>query len=673
MSSTSTGASSTVLCSAQVAYKKDAGVLTLTPELLTFGSTSSSQPRLAITTARLLALFASKEGASKVQLRVTLHPLAALPRHITLSPLDKADEAAYSFHFTAGASAISDREHFKKQLTHIIAHNRELEANAALAPVDGATSSSNEPKGKGKEREVIDLTTNSTSSNRAGKTAAATAVNSSAAADFRLRKLVLQAHPNLMTLHRELVMSGQIAEAEFWEGREALLEQARAGEAQLRGKSAAMVDLRPETSESGEVTVKITPTQIADIFAEYPMVLKAYNENVPVPVECWLGLFVNSQKSFRANDRHPLDEQLNDQEFWTRYFQSKLFNRNRTTNRSAVASVKDDAIFDKYLGEEDDDLEPKNLQHHDIYRLLDLAATEEDQHEVNPNAELGTMPKSLTRSQYFTQVDIQPDVTMRAGRERAALPLMRRFNEHSERLLNQSLGNSVDRSRISFDPGNAGDRNYYDDILLDDLIDHAASDRIELNLSQQRNKLTAATSASELDEEGDAKMRMNELEMGQIVRRVKQEMEVWEPQLSEFHPDPAAINASMDDMTQSILLKVERNSRESTSSSGAIPRSTLDQCTTIAASANEFLRQFWSAVLPPKPGDISAFASSTPVQKAARAERMKNGLDRTLDRIRIVVQGLEEGSEVRARVESALLPVRESVETAITFYETRTS
>lgn len=28
------------------------------------------------------------------------------------------------------------------------------------------------------------------------------------------------------------------------------------------------------------------------------------------------------------------------------------------------------------------DLEPKNLKHHDIYRLLDLAATEEDQHEV---------------------------------------------------------------------------------------------------------------------------------------------------------------------------------------------------------------------------------------------------------------------------------------------------
>lgn len=46
--------------------------------------------------------------------------------------------------------------------------------------------------------------------------------------------------------------------------------------------------------------------------------------------------------------------QLDDQQFWTRYFQSKLFNRNRTTNRAAVNTIKDDDIFDKYLGEEDD-------------------------------------------------------------------------------------------------------------------------------------------------------------------------------------------------------------------------------------------------------------------------------------------------------------------------------
>lgn len=82
--------------------------------------------------------------------------------------------------------------------------------------------------------------------------------------------------------------------------------------------------------------------------------------------------------------------QLDVQQFWTRYFQSKLFNRNRTANRAAVGSVKDDPIFDKYLGEEDDGIEPKNMSSQHIYALLDLSATEGDQHEVGrlgPTAE----------------------------------------------------------------------------------------------------------------------------------------------------------------------------------------------------------------------------------------------------------------------------------------------
>jgi transcription initiation factor TFIIH subunit 1 len=38
--------------------------------------------------------------------------------------------------------------------------------------------------------------------------------------DFRIRKKVLVKTPELAALHRELVVSGQITETEFWEGRE---------------------------------------------------------------------------------------------------------------------------------------------------------------------------------------------------------------------------------------------------------------------------------------------------------------------------------------------------------------------------------------------------------------------------------------------------------------------
>jgi len=51
--------------------------------------------------------------------------------------------------------------------------------------------------------------------------------------------------------------------------------------------------------------------------------------------------------------------QLTEEQFWKRYFQSKLFNAHRASIRSSAAQhvVKDDEIFDKYL-ERDDDGEP---------------------------------------------------------------------------------------------------------------------------------------------------------------------------------------------------------------------------------------------------------------------------------------------------------------------------
>jgi len=47
---------------------------------------------------------------------------------------------------------------------------------------------------------------------------------------------------------------------------------------------------------------------------------------------------------------------LTKEQFWKRYFQSKLFNAHRASIRSSATQhvVKDDPIFDKYLDKEDD-------------------------------------------------------------------------------------------------------------------------------------------------------------------------------------------------------------------------------------------------------------------------------------------------------------------------------
>jgi transcription initiation factor TFIIH subunit 1 len=47
---------------------------------------------------------------------------------------------------------------------------------------------------------------------------------------------------------------------------------------------------------------------------------------------------------------------LSEAQFWTRYFQSKLFNSHRASIRSTATQhvVKDDPIFDKYVEKADD-------------------------------------------------------------------------------------------------------------------------------------------------------------------------------------------------------------------------------------------------------------------------------------------------------------------------------
>jgi transcription initiation factor TFIIH subunit 1 len=153
-------------------------------------------------------------------------------------------------------------------------------------------------------------------------------------------------------------MSGQITEAEFWEGREHLLLAQTASESQKRGRPGQLVDPRPEAVEGGEVKIVITPQLVHDIFEEYPVVAKAYSDNVP--------------------------NKLSEADFWKRYFQSKLFNAHRASIRSSAAQhvVKDDKIFDKYLEKDDDELEPRRQRDDGVDLFVDLGATNEDHGEV---------------------------------------------------------------------------------------------------------------------------------------------------------------------------------------------------------------------------------------------------------------------------------------------------
>ncbi|GAA5852790.1 hypothetical protein JCM8547_004685 [Rhodosporidiobolus lusitaniae] len=626
---------------AQVTYKKQPGILTLSHSTLSFSlASSSSSPSVSIPTSSLSALFASKPGGPRVMLKVQFVPLAP------------GQDDSHNFTFVSPTSALNDRDRFKDELSAVVARNREREAQAAAggggaasssssaAQPAPAPSSSNAPSAKGKERAVESPFTSantpqppSFSSAAASPAASTSAQGSSQASQFRLRQLVLQSHPQLLALHRQLVQTGALTEAEFWQGREDLLASVAAEEGLMKGKSGEMVDPKTVTGQNGEVTVKITPGLIREIFEEFPVVLRAYNENVPEP--------------------------LSEAAFWTRYFQSKLFNRNRTTNRAAVDAIKDDAIFDRYLGDEDDGVEPRHeFDESAIGRLLDLKASEEDQHEIT------NLPR---------------DFTMKPGGQRASLPLMRRFNEHSERLLNQALGAGAGgkaRERGYVDPGHAGDRTYYSAIELSDLSTPQAPERIALTLSDRTNA-TASTSAgsgraepAEGEEDGlggelGERFKRRERERG-TVEEVRDE---WSGRVGEFEADATATRDAMRDMTTSIAEGADRNRK--TGSNSGLPRAHLLTITSLSTSTFEILRHFWSNLLPPS-SSLPLSQQPSPKDRAARVEKFRAYLEKSRERVESAVsEAGREGEEVGRRARSALEPVREAVEAALGEYGRR--
>jgi len=153
----------------------------------------------------LPALFSSKEGAAQVRLKIGL----------------ENDSNGHNFAFTSPSPvALTEREMFKAQLTTIISNNRAARDTGAVQPpqtgVQTPTSSAN-----GAVRRAPAPAPSRPSDSRAESVSShrGTPVNDPIN-DFHIRKKVLINTPELAALHRELVMSGQITETEFWEGRE---------------------------------------------------------------------------------------------------------------------------------------------------------------------------------------------------------------------------------------------------------------------------------------------------------------------------------------------------------------------------------------------------------------------------------------------------------------------
>ncbi|KAK7472733.1 RNA polymerase II transcription factor B subunit 1 [Stygiomarasmius scandens] len=574
----------TSVCTAKASYKKISGVLELNDSHLQWTQDGKKAPSVRVPLTDAASLFCSKEGAAQVRLKLGLF----------------SDDNGHNFTFISPqAVAYSEREKFKKELTTIIGRNRTAAENAAKPPVTALNASNlSTPK-------PTTVPPSRASSSRAASVTSDTGISpiipgNDPASDFRLRKTVLLNNPDLASLHRELVIGGQITESEFWEGREHLLYAQVASEQQRKGKPGQLVDPRPETVE-GETKIRITPQLVHDIFDEYPVVAKAYNDNVP--------------------------NKLSEAEFWKRYFQSKLFNAHRASIRSSATQhvVKEDPIFDKYLEKDDDELEPRRQRDIDIDMLLNLGATRED-HEETGN---------------------EQDITMRAGKQKGALPLIRKFNEHSERLLNSALGEGPSSKRRRIDDTE------YEAIDLDDLHDPEASIGIALEMQDRQRYFEGRMANASADESQES------LDTQEIIQSITADLQQWASKLTQLKIERKPGDAALMSMTQNVAARLDVKSKRND-----IPEALFRQMRTCQTAANEFLRQFWTATYPPITDGPSL---TTPAQRAAKASKMIGYLSKTPEKVAAIVQTAKQQGVDPGRVEVAMKPVLDAVDRALAF------
>ncbi|KZV97754.1 hypothetical protein EXIGLDRAFT_811339 [Exidia glandulosa HHB12029] len=560
------------LLRAPASYQKKPGKLELTATHLQWTPDSASAPSVRIRAVDMATLFCSKPGAPAVRLKLNVFHAPSDGGHFFTFTSPRADE---------------ERENFKRELSTIIARNR---ASTTPAPSPSPT----------KPRSVVGAA--------APGTPTPAPPDSLSQADFALRKTVILKHPELAQLHRALVISGQISEAEFWEGREhLLLAEARAA-GQKRGKAGPLLELRPSAGDDG--VIKITPQRIADIFDAFPVVARAHMENVP--------------------------HKLSEEQFWKRYFSSRLFNAHRASIRTAAAQhvVKDDAIFDAYLEPEDDQLEPRRPHAGGIDVFLDLGATREDHGETGND----------------------PDVTMQPGKQRAVLPLIRRFNEHSERLLTSALGDLPPAKRRRVDTGDAPD-DPYSEIDIADLHDESTALGIALEMKDQQRYFEARSS----NNKGDAAATVD---LAAIIRQTRVELGDWSTHLSQMRLDKHAAEEALKGMTESVSARMGNKSRKND-----IPDAVLRDMTTAHNATNEFLRQFWGAIYPQAAEGGQVLAPlTTPAQKKEKAGKMAAYLGNTHDKVDALAQQADAAGGDSGKVRVALQPMLDAVDRALDYF-----
>lgn len=207
--------------------------------------------------------------------------------------------------------------------------------------------------------------------------------------ELEQKNRILTENPHLLQMYKDLVITQVLTSDEFWATHAKQYTTQQTNQKQDIGVSGAfLADIKPHTDGCNGLKYNLTTDVIACIFKTYPAVKRKYAEYVPA--------------------------KLKESEFWTKFFQSHYFHRDRI-----VSGTKD--IFNE-CGKIDDQTLKKAVAQNAGDVLLDVSKFEDNSLEDGFGGSAGD--KSGVNSGNIVHQN-----------------MIKRFNQHSTMVLNTCLNN----------------------------------------------------------------------------------------------------------------------------------------------------------------------------------------------------------------------------------------
>ncbi|KAL4999731.1 hypothetical protein BDV10DRAFT_164227 [Aspergillus recurvatus] len=615
--------------SGSAAYKKKDGTLTMSSDRQSVSwipAAGGASGTITISVAQITNLQQTPASSPKVMLKIFALP----PNNPSAAP------EQYIFSFTAGATARAEADAIKDALSMAIQAAKSAQATPGPAVATGEGGS------------------------MSAAMAMASAVSSAGSGkhwwdddkrlktDVELQQSLLKADANLQKMFMESLhtkpetLSASQFMSQFWSTRLHLLRAHAIERSQTRGSYNVLSTLKPRT-EDNVTKLNISKEQIQLIFNQHPLVKRVYDENVP---------------------------KLSESQFWSRFFQSRLFKKLRGERISEADAT--DAILDKYLKADESGNLPRDIH---MPHFLDLEGN-----EVNNSQRRGNRP----------DIDMRPSAVEK-------IPIIRTLNSLSEKI----MANVAPADRVASAPVGKMDDGTYDELQLRDLRGDEEQNRVLLNIRDQSRFFSAAKIA-----EDERNRQLEQQDPEQILQNLRSSIarnfrvdglaplgQLVDPDEDEDADEDSKMSSRHHrDLASTQILGVIKDRRTqaqvaSNSDTYGLTSALYDRLTVTHATTTEFLHQFWQAFLsgnPDRAGEvaslveslnraverINAVATDAEAERQVEVERVKQHarevLQATGKRLRVNLDSIPGGEQAVKRL---LGPTIRALDTALTRYK----